>query len=71
MLQKRQTAEAGFVLIWQQGGGWVGEKGEVLARIFGFENLYKSLRFASPPGGRARTGVEAVLSPASLSSSSF
>ena len=36
-----------------------------------FEDLCKSVRFASPQGGRARTGVEALLPPASPSSSFF
>ena len=50
MLQKRQTAETGFVLIWQQGGGWVGEKGEVLARIFGFREFVQELEIRLSTG---------------------
>ena len=50
MLQKRQTAEAGFVLIWQQGGGWLGEKGEVLARIFGFREFVQELEIRLSTG---------------------
>ena len=50
MFQKRQTAEAGFVLIWQQGGGWVGEKGEVLARIFGFREFVQELEIRLSTG---------------------
>ena len=50
---------------WEEGAAgifWV-------SRIF--EDLCKSVRFASPQGGRARTGVEALLPPASPSSSFF
>ena len=50
MFQKRQTVEAGFVLIWQQGGGWVGEKGEVLARIFGFREFVQELEIRLSTG---------------------
>ena len=69
----RSAKQRKQVLYWfgsKEVGGWV-RREKCLPGFLGFENLYKSLRFASPPGGRARTGVEAVLPPASPSSSSF
>ena len=59
----------------QQEGGKGSQEEKVCRDFLGvsriFEDLCTSVRFASPRGGRARTGVEALLPPASLSSSSF